>query len=729
MRAMTVLTGGVSLIAGTLLIVTFLSDTPADIDISPDWPGFEGGAAASHYSGLNEINRDNVTELEVVWQYHLGDTNVSTEPLVLSDRLIVVSEDRAIAALDPSTGLELWRTESEQAHRATRGFAYWRSEDGGRQRVFFPTATGLNALDPVTGKIIADFHIDLRQGLRRDPESIRRISPSSPGRVFENLIIVGSITGENYGSPPGDVRAFDVRTGELAWTFHTIPRPGDLGHESWPQDAWTYAGGANAWGGHTVDEERGIVFIATGSAVYDFYGADRLGDNLFANSLIALDARTGKYLWHFQAVRHDLWDYDMAASPTLLTVREGGKEIPAVAAAGKTGFLYVFNRVTGEALYPIEDRPVPASNVPGEWASPTQPFSALPPFARQSFTADDIDPLMPEAERLAFAERLSLARNEGIFTPPELGRETVQMPGNHGGANWGQTGAAPDGQYYVVSIDLPAMLKLEPPDDPQALQRIALKQGRGAAVYAQYCRICHGADKTGQAGIPALTDLRERLSRSELETIVRDGQTTMPGFSHLPDTDIDLLIVYLLSGVSSPPEEPTAGQDAPPAPASSVSAHSPDGSIRYRSGYNLVDFVIRPPWQTLTSYDLNTGEILWQTPVGTMAGRDEPTGRAMIKGGLLITSGGLVFVATEADRRLHAFDTRSGQSLWSGELPAHPRGGLVTYSFEGRQYIVVPAGFSGAIPSVEIPGTEPGANSYVAFALPESTRGNASDIK
>jgi len=690
-----------------------------------DWPAFEGDAGATHYSPLRQINRDNVKDLEQAWTYDLGDTTVSCEPLVLADRLIVVGRNRAIVALDPGTGREMWRTAPGTVIPSIRGFAYWHSKDGRDERVFFPAGTSLRALDPKTGAILPGFAIDLRQGLDRDPKTIRQIAPTSPGRVFENLIIVGSITGEGYESPPGDIRAFDVLTGRMEWVFHTIPRPGEKGHETWPKDAWTYAGAANDWGGMSIDEKRGILYFVTGSPVYDFYGADRKGDNLFGNSVVAVDVRTGKYRWHFQAVHHDLWDYDLVASPTLLTVKSGGRQVPAVAVATKHGFLFVFDRVTGKPLFPITEKPVPASDVPGEHASPTQPFSSLPPFARQSFTEADIDPAMPAGKREALAKRIRAARNDGLFTPPTLGRETLQMPGNHGGANWGQTAADRSGRYFVASFDLPAFLQLSKPVDPAEMQRIAATRGRGAAVYTQNCQMCHGADRAGSDGVPALTGIAARMSEAEMRSVIRNGRTTMPGFPQLTGEDLDALVSHLRAD-GKPADAQPAGNPLLAAAAAAARARtpqamtSPDGSPRYRSGFNQIDLAIKPPWQSLTSYDLNTGRIVWQVPVGTIAGRDSPTGRGFTKGGLTITAGGLVLIATEADRKLHAYDSATGQELWAGKLPSHPRGGIVTYMYRGRQYIVAPAGFGGMLAMlVELPGTPKGDNAYVAFALPE----------
>lgn len=683
-----------------------------------DWPAHEGGPAATHYSALAQINNRNIGGLRRTWTYHLGATAGGAEPLVLRDRLVVMGPKASIAALDPGDGHELWRTEDGVAAPMSRGFAFWRSPDGGSERVLFVSGPSVRALDPRTGRIVPAFAIDLRQGLDRDPAKIRAIAPSTPGRVFENLLIVGSITGEDYESPPGDVRAFDVRTGRLVWSFHTIPRPGEAGYETWPKDAWTYVGAANDWGGITIDEGRGIAYFVTGSAVYDFYGADRKGDDLYANSLVAVDARTGRRLWHFQAVHHDLWDYDLVATPTLLTVRRGGKAIPAVALATKHGFLFVFDRVTGKALFPIAERPVPASDVPGERASPTQPFSSLPPFARQSFTEADLDAALPAAVRDSWIKRLRAARNEGLFTPPTLGRETVEMPGNHGGANWGQTGAAPGGLYFVVSNELPAMLRLEAPRSEEELERIRAAGGPGAAVYVQTCQLCHGAEMAGQGGAPPLRGVASRLSEAEMRQVIRNGRATMPAFAQLSAADLDAVVAYVRA-------------DGHPAPASAlpqkkprvaVAPNSPNGAVRYRSGFNLEPYVVKPPWQTLSAYDLNAGRIVWRIPFGTPVGRAAPTGQQQDKGGLLITAGGFVMAATEADRKLHAFDVQTGREVWAGALPSHPRGGIVTYMHKGRQYIVVPANFGGAFPMYDIPGSAPGENAYVAFALPATSR-------
>jgi glucose dehydrogenase len=445
------------------------------------WSDYGGGADASQYSALTQINRSNVTQLQIAWKYPTGDASgYLFDPIVVDNVMFVQAKGGSIVALDAATGKELW-AHPNAARITSRGMNYWESKDRKERRLLFSSSQFLQSIDAVTGEPISSFgvegRVDLRVGLDRDPTTINAQS-NTPGRVFENLIILGSATNQAYKSAPGDIRAFDVRSGKLVWTFHTVPRPGEFGYDTWPPDAWKTVGGANAWGELTVDEPRGIVYVPTGSPKYNFYGANRIGANLFGDCLVALDARTGKRLWHFQMVHHDIWDYDNATAPKLLTIRHNGKPVDVVAQAGKTGFLYVFNRVTGEPIWPIEERPVPKSDMPGEQAWPTQPFpTAPPPFARQSFTEKDLSPYIDDpTEKARFLEDIRGARNEGLFTPPGLGY-TVQMPGNNGGSNFGGAAVDPEhGTMFVVSKDWPALLKLSAPataapsDDPKSVQ-------------------------------------------------------------------------------------------------------------------------------------------------------------------------------------------------------------------------------------------------------------------
>ncbi len=446
------------------------------------WRDYGGAADSAQYSALAQITRSNVSQLEVAWTFPTGDNNkYFFNPLVVDGVMYVLARNNSIVALDAATGQEIWtHADPGTTIITSRGINYWESKNRSDRRLLFASNHSLRALDARTGRPLLSFgdggRVDLKQGLDRDPQTIRLVQSTTPGRVFEDLLILGSATNQGYGSAPGDIRAFDVRTGKLVWTFHTIPRPGEFGYETWPPDAWKRVGGANVWGEFSVDEKRGIVFAPTASAKYNFYGADRRGANLFSDCLLALDARTGKRLWHFQMVHHDIWDYDDATAPKLLTVRHEGKSVDVVAQVSKQGFVWVFHRETGKPLWPIEERPVPRSDMPGEEAWPTQPFPLKPPpFARQKFTADDLSPFLSPEDRSRFRDAILSARNEGLFTPPGQ-RDTIQMPGNNGGANW--SGAAVDpvkGTLYVVSKDLPAMLKLA--KNPEADKALAASAG------------------------------------------------------------------------------------------------------------------------------------------------------------------------------------------------------------------------------------------------------------
>src|SRR5439155_21218293 len=458
--------------------VSFAAAQPKN---SKAWKDYGGGADNSHYVAIDQITKSNVNELEVAWTYETSDNDIyNFNPIVVDSVMYVLASNNSLVALDATTGKEIWVHENLTGI-AGRGINYWESKDRKDRRLIFQMNNTLQEIDARTGKSILAFGengiVNLREGLGRDPKTIYRVQSSNPGKVFENLIILGSATGEGYFATPGYLRAFDVRTGKLVWTFHTIPNPGDYGYDTWPKDAWKYIGGVNTWGEITVDEKRGTAYFPTGSATYDYYGADRIGTNLFANCLIALDARTGKRLWHFQFVHHDLFDYDGTAAPQLLTVTQNGKKIDAVAMATKQGFVFTFNRVTGKPLFRVEERPAPESDMPGEVSWPTQPFPiAPPPFARQKLTAGEINPyiLSPE-ERDKWKETIANARNRGLFTPPSM-IDTVAIPGARGGANWGSTSANPnDGTLYVASFEAPSIYKmsLEAPGSAGARARAA----------------------------------------------------------------------------------------------------------------------------------------------------------------------------------------------------------------------------------------------------------------
>jgi quinoprotein glucose dehydrogenase len=438
------------------------------------WRDYSGSPDAAQYSALKQIDRSNVSQLELAWTYPTGDDmHYFFNSIVIGRIIYVLAKNNSIVALDAGTGSEIWTYTPSSAFKivTNRGINYWESRDRTDRRLLFCADQSLRAIDAQTGKPIRPFGtngaVDLTVGLDRDPRALTSVQSTTPGRVFEDKLIIGSATNQGYGSAPGDIRAFDVRSGKLVWTFHTVPRPGEFGYDTWPKDAWRTVGGANVWSEFALDEKRGVIYAPTASAKYNFYGADRHGDNLFADCLLALDARTGRRIWHFQMVHHDVFDYDNPTAPKLLTIQEAGKRRDVVAQVSKQGFVWVFDRDTGKPIWPVEERPVPASDVPGEKVSATQPFPVKPPpFSRQKFTMEDLNPYLSAEDRARFRDMILSARNEGLFTPPSF-RGSVQMPGNNGGANWG--GAAVDpgrGILAVASKDLPCILQLKP--DPAA---------------------------------------------------------------------------------------------------------------------------------------------------------------------------------------------------------------------------------------------------------------------
>ena len=446
--------------------------SPAPAKPHTTWKEYGGGADSSQYSALTQINRSNVSQLQVAWTYSTGDGGGYLFNPIVVDNTMYVKAKGGIAAVDATTGKELWAHPVEGSV-TNRGMNYWESKDRSQRRLLFSSSQFLQAIDAMTGEPISSFgangKVDLRVGLDRDPTKINAQS-NTPGHVFEDLVILGSATNQAYNSAPGDIRAFSVLTGKLVWQFHNVPRPGDYGYDTWPPDAWKTVGGANNWGEMAIDVERGIAYVPTGSPKFNFFGANRIGQDLYGDCLIALNARTGRRLWHFQMVHHDIWDYDNTTAPKLLTIRHDGKVIDVVAQPGKTGWLYVFNRVTGEPIWPIEERPVPQGAPLGEEVWPTQPFPTTPPpFARQSFTENDLSPYIDDpAEKAHFLEDIRNSRNEGMFTPIEADRYTMQMPGNNGGSNFGSAAVDPTrGIVYVVSKDWPSLLKLSLPANAQ----------------------------------------------------------------------------------------------------------------------------------------------------------------------------------------------------------------------------------------------------------------------
>ncbi|HLW78625.1 MAG TPA: PQQ-binding-like beta-propeller repeat protein [Terriglobia bacterium] len=675
-----------------------------------DWKSYGGGPDNIHYSALRQINRDNVNRLMVAWTYDSGDAYPDSEmecnPIVVDGTLYATTPKHRLIAVDASTGTQRWSFDplpgaSALGKLRNRGVNYW--ADGADRRIFYAVRQYLYAVDAATGKPIPGFgdqgRVDLRQGLGRDPEQ-QSISSTSPGIVYQDLLIMGSIVAEDLPASPGDIRAYDVRTGKIRWTFHTIPHPGESGYETWPKDAWTYIGGANDWGGLALDERRGLVFAATGSAAFDFYGANRLGDDLFANCVIALKAATGERVWHFQGVKHDVWDRDFPAAPTLVTVQRNGKAVDAVAQITKSGLVFVFDRDTGQPLFPIEYRKVPASDVEGEQLAATQPFPLQPPpFARQMLTEDVATRRTPEA-RAAVLEQLRKLRNQGQFTPPS--REgSVVFPGFDGGGEWGGPAFDPEtGKLYVNANEMAWILRL--------VKRPETKlQASARAVYAARCANCHRPDLRGSPPeFPSLVGIGAKYKPAQMEKIIAEGRGRMPNFTRLGPNVIQAVADFLATGEDVEFATPLSEQLPRPLP------YTIDGYNKFLDpeGYPAV----APPWGTLSAIDLEAGKIDWQIPLGEypeLAAKGLGITGCENYGGPLVTAGGLLFIgATIHDRKFRAFDKQTGKLLWETVLPAAGNATPATYEIDGRQFVVVAAGGGKwGLPS---------GGSYVAFALP-----------
>ncbi|MDO8539612.1 MAG: PQQ-binding-like beta-propeller repeat protein [Opitutaceae bacterium] len=683
-----------------------------------DWAAYLGDTGATHYSTLSAINATNVTKLERAWEFRTGDASannrsqIQCNPLVIDGVLYGTSPQLKLFALDAATGKELWRFNPfegggpEAARGLNRGLTMWR--EGDERRLMFSAGSFLHAVDPDTGKLIASFgdtgRINLLNGLDRDVSGMY-LTGNTPGALYRDLIIVSVRVGEGPGpAAPGHICAYDVRTGKRRWIFHTIPHPGEPGYETWPAEAWKTAGGANCWAGLVVDHERGLAFVPTGSAAFDFWGGDRLGSNLYANCLLALDAATGERRWHFQFVHHDMWDRDPPAAPVLCEVMNEGKKVAAVAQVTKSAHVWVFDRVTGRSLFPWREHSTPASALRGEEAWPTQPMPLIPaPFARQRFRPEDVTERTPAAQA-AVKRRLEEVSPHQPWDPPSE-RGTIILPGFDGGAEWGGPAVDPRGVLYVNSNEMPWILQMVPTS--------LFTEGAGP-LYAQLCIGCHGPNREGNPAqnIPSLVNIMQRLQYSEILAMLRTGKGVMPSFNFLPDRSKQALVEFLLA-----PDKPPS--TAPTAPTARETVGGSGARSPYvTTGYNrFVDPdgypAIRPPWGTLNALDLNTGKYLWQRTLGELpeltAAGIPPTGTENY-GGPIVTAGGVLFIGATKDEKFRAFSAATGELLWETSLPAGGYATPATYEVGGRQYVVIACG-GGKM------GTKSG-DAYVAFALP-----------
>ncbi len=715
-------------------------------DAHTSWSQYGGGTDQSKYFDASQITKENVGQMRIAWTYATEDNiPYMFQPIVVDTTMYVYAKNFSLIALSVVTGKEIWIHINLQG-LSRRGLNYWESKDKKDKRLVFTLNNTIQEIDAITGKSITNFgdngYVDMRVGLDRDPTSIRRIQAMTPGVIYDDLLIIGSAPGEGFFSPPGHVRGYNVITGKLVWTFHTIPHPQEFGYDTWPKDAYKYVGGVNVWSEMSVDAKRGIVFLPLGSPTYDYYGADRLGSNLFGNSLVALNARTGKRLWHYQTVHHDLWDYDLSPAPQLLTVNRNGKNIDVVAVATKHGFVFVFNRETGEPIFPIEEKPFPPSEMPGEQAWPTQPIPSLPGFTRNKVTKETLNTYFSDSLKQIWYKRLDAAKS-GLYIPPSDKYETIMMPGALGGANYGNTAADPkNGIMYILTQEYASVYKLEKVEP----QKIDLSEGNLRKVQVYYtvnCQSCHGDKMQGMVG-PSLVNLGQRMFYDEFRNTVLNGRGRMPGLIHVDEQTLASLFRYM-GGIPRSFNFGRRGNDnrkvegpvvdsggvamKPDAARGTPMSDYPEGiehpENRYTTDYGIEWMgLAAPPWSSIVAYDLNNGTIKWKMPIGqdsAFVNGDETKGApaGTQRKGMVITSTGLVF-ATGKGGKLYAFDADNGRILWETTLSNETTGQPAMYTYKGKQYLVINATADFTRDSYDH-SKEPGAlpRGYLVFALPD----------
>ena len=694
------------------------------------WGVFNGNSTANKYSSLDQIDTSNVRELKPAWEYHTGDVDttarsqIQCNPIIVNGVLYGTSPQLKLIALDAATGQQKWVFspfdaihEDRGMHfvlNNNRGVTYW--TDGNEdQRIFYTAGPFLHAVNANTGKLVTSFgnggKIDLHDGLEMEDVKELFVTATSPPAIYKDILITGTRVSEGMDAAPGHVRGYDVRTGKMKWIFHTIPHPGEPGYETWEDpNAWKMTGGANNWPGMTIDQETGIAYVPLGSAAMDFYGGKRKGSNLYANCLVALDATTGKRKWHFQYVHHDTWDWDPSSAPVLVTVNHNGKKTDAVAQTSKTGFVYVFNRATGESLFPIKEMPVDtATELEGEKLWPTQPFPQKPaPFVRQSFTEKDLNPYLSKEEYEEVKARLATLNTGKMFIPHSK-KGTITFPGLDGGGEWGGPAVDPEtGILYVNANQVPWVMKMF--DVDKATQGVENFGQAGRRLYRQNCMGCHGPERKGGNNYPSLVDVGKKYDPRTFVEFINTGRRMMPAFKHLSQQDKNAIAAFVLDL-----QEQQANKYEKKMTAIDSFRLLPyyiSGYNKFLSKSNLP--AISPPWGVLNAIDLNTGEYVWKTVLGEdsvfKARGVKETGTENY-GGPLVTKGGLLFIAATKDGKFRAFNKNTGKLLWEANLPAGGYATPATYEVNGRQYVVIACG-GGKL------GTKSG-DSYVAFALPQ----------
>ena len=728
-----------------LIVIIFCNYSSSDLKTDYNgWPTYAGTKDGNRYSSNVQIRPENVSHLQIAWIYSTHDKDTANRsqnqcnPIMVKGILYGISPRLKLFALNAATGAQQWifdpaEEDTATAHdddafyKVSRGVTYWQDKEGNNKRIFYNVGAKTYAIHADTGKPIRSFgkggYIDLSEALDREPGFNPYIAGTTPGIIYKDLLIMGMRVAESADAAPGHIRAYDVRTGKRRWIFHTIPHPGEQGYETWDdKEAWKKLGGANNWAGMSLDEERGIVYVPTGSISGDFYGANRKGQNLFANSLIALEAGTGKYIWHYQTVHHDLWDRDLSANPNLLTINLKGKKIDAVAQISKHGYIFMFDRTNGKPVFPIKEVQVSTIGLPGEHPWPTQPVPTLPePFARQKFDAEDVSDRTPEIHK-ELLEKYKLIKHKAKFSPPSKEGGWI-FPGFDGGGEWGGAAVDPESKImYVNSTELPWIQVMI--DAPKTNTTNRSINGIGQAVYNKYCIACHGLELKGNGtSYPSLIDLNKKYKELETRKIIENGRNMMPGFKQITEGEMQALLSFLLKPKEKETTTKVAYKGIPKEPGrvgadkllskKSITDEIPyimDGYKRFldKDGYPG----IKPPWGTLNAVNLETGKLLWKVPLGEYEELTKkgiaPTGTENY-GGPLVTKGGLVFIAATKDEKIRAFDKKTGKVLWEAKLPAAGYATPASYFVNGKQYIVIACG-----------GGKTGSKSgdtYVAFAL------------
>lgn len=695
-----------------LLIASFACIQKSDELDYAGWSEYGGSEDAARYSSLSQIDRDNVSSLEVAWTYHTGDASersqIQCQPIVVNGFLYGTTPTLNVFALDAGTGAEVWRFDpfevlgGENSWAGTnRGVSYW--EDGEDKRILFGAGNWLLAVDALSGLPILGFgdqgKVDLRKDLDTEIEDFLIVA-NAPGVVYQDLLIIGMRLSEGLDAAPGHIRAYNVRTGMREWIFHTIPQEGQYGYDTWDPKTVKQIGGANNWAGMTLDRLRGIVYVPTGSATYDFWGGYRQGDNLFSNSVLALDAKTGRRIWHFQAIHHDVWDRDFPANPNLIRIQKDGKSIDAVAQISKQGYVYVLDRQTGVPIWPIVETVVTQSSLPGEVTSITQPIPSLPePFMNLVFEEKDILNLTPDWEA-DIRNQLLNAKMGDTWLPPNADHPIVLFPGMDGGAEWGGASFDPTTQtLYINSNQIPWIIKMTANSKFEEV---------GQSVYTNYCGTCHGLDRRGNSSaIPGLLDLSRRYTPDSLRLLLQKGRGAMPAFGHISSEDQMILIDYLLGTAEANGDKNEM-----------ISQKSRLYPRYYMNGYQKLTtrdgiYGSNPPWGLLTAMDMNTGKKKWQVTLGEIdslsAKGFDPTGTENY-GGPVVTAGGILFIAATKDEKIRAFDKETGKILWEAKLPASGHATPAIYEQNGKQFLVIACGGGKGTKSGDV---------YMAFSLPD----------